>query len=68
MNFKYYHGHQSACNILINFPCLMELKLLHLLMDWKTINLLPALVQVRGVIRALQTATMEFLANLATLI
>ena len=37
-------------------------------MDWKTINLLPALVQVRGVIRALQTATMEFLANLATLI
>ena len=63
MNFKYYHGHQSACNILINFPCLMELKLLYLLMDWKTINLLPALEQVRGVIRALQTSMMVLLAK-----
>ena len=41
----------------------MELKLLYLLMDWKTINLLPALEQVRGVIRALQTSMMVLLAK-----
>ena len=41
----------------------MELKLLCLLMDWKTINLLPALEQVRGVIRALQTSMMVLLAK-----
>ena len=49
------------------FMYLMASKLFHLLMDWETFNQLPALEQVRGVIRVLLTPAMVFLAKIATL-
>ena len=41
----------------------MASKLLYLLMVWETCNSLPALEQVRGVIRALQIFTVVLLAK-----
>ena len=35
---KYYHEHQSTCNILIKFTYLMVSKLLYLIMDWETFD------------------------------
>ena len=43
---------------------LMALKLLYLLIDSETINSLPALEQVRGVIRAIQTSMIVLLAKI----
>ena len=37
----------------------MTSKLIYLVIDWKTFNELPALEQVNGLIKALQTSTME---------
>ena len=46
----------------------MASKLLYLLMDWETFNLLTALEQVKGVIRALQTPMLVLLTKIPTLI
>ena len=42
----------------------MTSKLLYLLMDWETFNYFPALEQVSGVIRALQTSMMVLLEKI----
>ena len=44
----------------------MASKLLYLLMDWETFNSLPALEQVRGIIRALQTFMIVLLAKIVS--
>ena len=44
----------------------MASKLLYLLMDWETFNMLPALEQVRDIIRALQTSMMVILTKIVT--
>ena len=44
----------------------MASKLLYLLMDWETFNLLSSLEQVRGVIRALQTSMIVLLAKIVS--
>ena len=67
MNFKYYREHMRTCNILM-LIYLMASKLLYQLMDWETFNLLTALEQVKGVIRALQTPMMVLLTKIPTLI
>ena len=63
-NSKYYHEHQRTCNVLTKFTYLIASKLLYLLMDWETFNLLSSLEQVRGVIRALQTSMIVLLAKI----
>ena len=50
--------------MLVIFTYLMATKLVYLLMDWEIFNQLPALEQVRGVIRALKTSIMERFAKL----
>ena len=66
VNSKYYHEHQRTCTILTKFTYLMASKLLYLLMDWETFNLLSSLEQVRGVIRALQTSMIVLLAKIVS--
>ena len=62
-----YYKLQRTCNTLM-FIYLMASKLLYLLMDWETFHLFPALEQIKGVIRALQTPMTVFLTKIATLI
>ena len=53
-----------STSVLVIFTYLMARKLVYLLMDWEIFNQLPALEQVRGVIRALKTSIMERFAKL----
>ena len=44
----------------------MVSKLFYLLMDWETFNQLPALEQIRDVIRAIQRSMMVLLAKIVS--
>ena len=49
------------------FTYLMASKLLYLVIEWETLNLLSALEQVKGVTRALQKPMMILLTKIPTL-